>query len=329
MNNNKEPKHEQKATSYAAIVVGIVIAIVVGGLLLRFVGVGTQDKTFTLGIVNEVAVLSPVVEGFKEGMTDLGYIEGEDIVYIYNGPVPDPQAVDGEIESMLAQDVDLILTVGNLPALRAKQAVEGTDMPVVFGAVTDPVGEGMVESISRPNGNLTGTQVGLEIPKALEWLVTITPGASKVYVPYNPDDEVSLAILAGLEKAPSQLGIEFVLGEVHSVEEAVAAIESLPEDVDAIFRIPAPTLDPRNDELSQAAIKRGLPMGSCLPLDEAVLLTLGADLFKVGKQTSRIAHQIRQGIEPAELPVETGEVFMIINLKTAKAIGLDIPDNSR
>jgi putative ABC transport system substrate-binding protein len=115
-----------------------------------------------------------------------------------------------------------------------------------------------------------------------------------------------------------------VLDEVHSVEEAVAAIESLPEDVDAIFRIPSPTLDPKNNELSQTAIKRGLPMGTGLPLGESVLLTLATNLFEMGKQAARLADQICQGTKPADLPVETGEIFMTINLKTAETIELDI-----
>jgi putative ABC transport system substrate-binding protein len=173
MQNDKGRTHKQKSTIYAVIAGGIVV-VVVGGLLLRFVvGGETQDKTFTVGIVNEVLVLSPVVEGFKAGMTDLGYTEGENIVYIYNGPTPASQAIDDEMESLLAQDVDLILSVGGLPTRRAKQAVEGTDMPVVFGLVSNPVGLGIVESIARPNGNLTGVQVGIETPKSLEMLVKI------------------------------------------------------------------------------------------------------------------------------------------------------------
>ena len=199
-------------------------------------------------------------------------------------------------------------------------------MPVVFGAVSKVVEKGIVESIHQPGGNLTGTQTSNQSPKALEWLLTITPEAKKVYVPYNPDDIASITILDELNKALPQLGIELLLDEVHSVEEAVAAIESLPEDVDAIFRIPSPTLDPRNAELSQAAIAQGLPMGAGLPLDEAVLLTLATDLFEAGKQTARLAHQIRQGSKPADLMVETTGIFLAINLKTAETIGLDIPD---
>lgn len=283
-------------------------------------------KTFTIGVINNVSIHNPAIDGFKTGMAELGNVEDENVIYIYNGIVEsDPATIDAEIENLLTQDIDLLFTLGIPATLAAKQAVAGTGVPVVFGAVVNPVGNGIVESIFHPGGNLTGTQVGTEIPKALEWLVTITPEARKVYVPYNPEDKVTVANLTGLDKVPSQLGIELVLGEVYSVEEAVAAIESLPEDINAIFRIPSPTLDPRNNELSQAAIKHGFPMGAGLPLDEAVLITFATDLFEIGTQTARLAHQILQGAKPADLPVETAEVFLTINLKTAKAIGLDIP----
>jgi len=309
----------------------VIVSLVIASLLLTACGTfQAAPKTPTIGVVIEVSIHTTTYEGFKAGMVELGYVEGENVTYIYNGVVAEPnaQTIDAEIENLLAQNVDMLLVVGNLAAARAKEAVAGTDTPVVFGAVTNPVGSGLVESISHPGGNLTGTQVGRELAKALEWLVKITPGgANKVYLPYNPDDEVSMMILAGLEEVPSQLGIELVPGEVHSVEEAVAAIKSLPEDVDAIYRIPSPTLDPKNNELSQAAIERGLPMGAGLPLDEAVLFTLAVDLSDVGKQTATLADKILKGANPADLPVETGEFYITINLKTAEAIGLDIPDS--
>jgi putative ABC transport system substrate-binding protein len=314
-------KHQQ--LKYLPI---LIVLSIIASLMLTACGGITQDKTFTIGVVAEVSVHTPAIEGFKAGMAELDYVEGENVAYIYNGVTgPKPEAIDAEIKNLLAQKVDLLFVLGST-AVQAKQAVEGTDIPVVFGALGEPVERGVVASIHRPGGNVTGVQVGMEIPKALEWLITITPNAKKIYVPYNPDDAVSVQYLADLGEVASQLEVEIVPGETYSVEEAVAGIESLPEDVDAIFRTPSPTLDPRNDELSQAAIKRGLPMGTGLPLDEAVLLTLASNMFETGKQTARLAHQIRQGGKPADLPVETAEFYLTINLKTAEAIGLDIPD---
>jgi len=311
-------------------IVLIILSLMITSLLLTACGTPTTTaaKSYTIGIVNYVSVLDPIIEGFKAGMTELGYVDGENVTYIYNGVVePTPEAVDAEIKNLMAQHVDLLFTVGNLTALRAKQAVEGTDMPVVFGSVFNPIDEGVVESIARPGGNVTGVQNPNAVAKTLEWLLKITPGLDKVYMPYNPDDAVSMTVLPGVEAASSRLGIELMSEKVRSVEETVAAIESLPEDVDAILRIPSPTLDARNNELSQAAIKRGLPMGAAVELDEAVLLTVAGDFFGIGKQAARLAHQVLQGTKPADLPVETGNFISTINIKTADAIGLYIPDD--
>ncbi|MBN1310946.1 MAG: ABC transporter substrate-binding protein [Anaerolineae bacterium] len=286
-------------------------------------------KTYTIGVVSYVSILEPVIEGFKTGMADLGYVEGENVIYIYNGVLgSELQVIDAEIESLLAQDVDLLFPVGNLAALQTKQAVAGTDMPVVFGAVSNPVEGGIVAGIAHPGGNLTGVQNGTETAAALEWLVRITPGADKVYLPYNPSDPVAMIGIAMLEGVPEQLGIELVLDEVGSTDEAVAAIESLPDDIDAIFALPSPTITggEDSDKLIRAAIGRRLPMGSSAP-SNAMLITLTADLFEVGKQTARMANQVLQGSKPADLPVETAEFYLTINLKRAEAIGLYIPDD--
>jgi putative ABC transport system substrate-binding protein len=318
MNRNQQLK-------YSTI---LIIIFIITGLLLTACGGGAQaQETYTIGVVAESPAVAPILEAFKASIAELGYVEGKDVTYIYNGPLgSNVEAIDGEIKNLLAQKVDLLLVISVLPAQQAKQAVAGTNIPIVFAPATEVVENGLVESISHPGGNLTGIQAGNEIPKALEWLVKITPNAKKIYVPYNPADEVSVGLLVIVDEFASQLKIELVPGPVNSTEEAVAAIESLPADINAIFRIPSPTLDQKNIELSQAAIKRGLPMGGFVRLDEEMLLTLAIDSAETGKQAARLVHQIRQGVKPADLPVEMAEVFLAINLKTARVIGLDIPN---
>jgi len=297
--------------------------------LLHVHGTGNaSSREFTIGIVCSVKNHLVTVDGFKLGMTELGYVEGKDVGYIYNGLINgDERSLDDEIRRLLSLDIDLLVTIANEPAIEAKKITEGTGTPVLAVACMKVIEAGLVKSLRHPGGNITGVQVAETNAKALEWLVTITPDPGRIYLPYNPDEKVSKMTFMELERSASHLGIELILDEVRTVEEAVAAIEGLPKDVDAVFRIPSQTLSPRNIELSRAAIKRGIPIGASLPQDELILITFASDRFETGRQAARLAHQIRMGVKPSELPMETAEAFLTINLSTAEKIGLNIPDN--
>lgn len=287
----------------------------------------TSSEPFKIGILSYVSIHAPVIEGFKEGMAESGYREGRDIEYIYNGILQnDNRIIDAEIRNLLSQDIDLLLTVGNQVSLQAKKAVEGTDMPVLFSAYSEVIETGLTKGITHPGVNMTGIITVDVTSKVLEILKVIVPGLKKIYLPYNPEDEVSVVNLSHLDKTVFDMGIDVISQKVHSVEETIAAIENLPKDVDAVLRIPSPTLDPRNIELSRAAIRRGIPMAARLPLDKEVLITIASDYNELGKQTARLADQIHKGTKPADLPIEAAEFYLTVNLKTAEKIGVQIPD---
>jgi putative tryptophan/tyrosine transport system substrate-binding protein len=307
---------------------GIIWAIVISLLFVTLTGCKTREKIFTIGVVSNVTLDMSIWRGFNVGMAELGYIEGKNIKYIIKKvPENNIQNIDTAFKELLNQKIDLILTLGHEIDLRAKELVKGTDMPVLFGSGPWSVESGLVDSISHPGGNLTGVQ-GLDCnPKALEFLKAIVPDVKKIYLPYNPDDIVSIGYLPALNKAASQLGVELIFHKIHSIEEVVTAIESLTEDVDAIFMIPSPTLNNKNSELSRAAIKRGIPMGAGLLLDNDVLITYSNDFFDDGKKMARLAQEIINGKKPVDLPIETAEIKLTINLKTAEKIGIHIPDD--
>jgi putative ABC transport system substrate-binding protein len=216
--------------------------------------------------------------------------------------------------------------LGTLPALRAKQAVEGMDIPVIFAPAVDPVEQGLVESIRHPGGNVTGIQAGNTFPKALEWFYKVVPQATKIHIFYNPEDAVSISSIAQLPETAQALGFELSLHEMHAREEVVAAIEALPKD-EAIFFIPTPSLEPTGD-LIQLALKHGIVAGSSTSphLEAGALVTYGTDIVSVGKQAARLVDQVFQGTAAGDLPVETSEASLSINLKTAEALSLNIPD---
>jgi putative tryptophan/tyrosine transport system substrate-binding protein len=304
----------------------LVVCLSLTSLLLTACGGAPPAKTYTIGVVNYYSVLEPMLGGFKAQMAALGYVEGENITYIYHGILgSDPAVLGGEIKSLVAQKVNLLLAMGTPAALAAQKAMAGTHIPVVFTLVINPVKEGIVESLTRPGGNITGVQVINASPKAMEWLLKLVPSTKTVYVPYHPEDRVAVMTIKPLPEAAARLGVELVLNEVHSPEEVMAAIETLPKNA-AILFIPTPGLTSRMSAISQFAIERGIPAGGYTLPAEDVLFTYGPNGTDQGKQVARLVDQILKGAKPADLPVQTAELFLRINLKTATAIGLDIPD---
>jgi putative ABC transport system substrate-binding protein len=257
----------------------------------------------------------------------LGYLEGKNITYIYHGSMqPDPQVIAREVQSLRDQKVDVFLTLGTLPTLAAKQATANTDIPVVFAPVINPVEEGVVSSLTRPSGHVTGVQNGDALPKAMEWLHKIVPQATQVHVIYHPQDSVARTATQSLSAIASALGVELVVNVAHNHEEAQSVIATLPNEA-AIFLVPTPSLSPLS-VLIEAAINRGIAVGADNPVNFKAggLFVYTADYAAMGQQAARLTDQIFKGTQPADLPVETAEYFLRINLQTAKAINLDIPD---
>jgi putative ABC transport system substrate-binding protein len=302
----------------------LVICLSLTSLLLTACGGTTPPKTSTIGVVNYYAALEPVLAGFKDQMAALGYVEGNNVTYIYHGLLEnDPEVIGGEVKRLLDQKVDLLLTMGTPPTLAAKRA--GTNIPMVFASVMNPVKEGIAESVSHPGGNMTGVQVIDGAPKAMEWLLTLVPRTKTIYVPYHPDDRVAVVIVRSLPDAAARLGVALALDKVYTPEAGMAAMATLPKDA-AILFIPTPSLAPHMSAMRKFIIERGIPAGAYSFPVEDVLFTYGTNQADQGKQAARLVDQILKGKKPGDLLVETAEYFLRINLKTATAIGLDIPD---
>ncbi|MFC1975999.1 ABC transporter substrate-binding protein [Chloroflexota bacterium] len=316
-------KHKQQL-KYLPIFIGLFI---ITGLLLAACGGG--QKTYTIGVINIVPVLDSTLVGFKEGMTELGYIEGENITYVYEGATVDMGKLDSVAQGLVAADVDLILSITTPATQAAQRATATTDIPVVFVPVTDPIGAGLVDSLKQPGGNITGVTFGIQEARRLEWLVQIVPTIEQIYIPYNPEDQSPVLALETLSEAAMKLGVELITHEVRNLEEVMVAIENIPEEADAIFLLPDSLVATRASDLVEAATELQLPTSGAnaeVVKAHGVLISYAMGQISSGKQAARLADQIFQGIKPADLPVETAEFYLAINLKTAEAIGLDISD---
>lgn len=304
----------------------ILIWVVALSLLLAACGGTGQPKSYTIGVAIETKGLVDLFTNFKAAMTDLGYVEGKNITYINHDELgTDLQKNEAEIKSLIDQKIDLLLTMGTAPAKAAKKLVEGTDLPMVFVPVVNPVEEGIVASISHPGGNVTGVQSLNIAPKALEWLLKVAPGTKQIYVPYSAADQVALTSIKPLPDVAAQLGITLKLDAVTSSAAEMAAIKALPKD-SAIFFLISPSLNASLGDMKKLAIELGIPTGSRSSDTTDVVVSYTTDTIAQAKQAAVMADKILKGAKPADLPVETPEFFLIINLKTAKAIGLNTPD---
>ncbi|HET9914371.1 MAG TPA: ABC transporter substrate-binding protein [Anaerolineales bacterium] len=306
-----------------------VILLVIIGLPLTGCGGAPKTKTYAIGVLNPSLNQEDTVKGFKEGMTELGYVEGKNIAYIYDGPVNVDQ-LDVVAQSLVKAKVNLILAITTSATKAAQKATADTDIAVVFIPVTDPVGAGVVTSLTKPGGNTTGVTTAIQEGKRLEWLLQVAPGIKQIYIPYNPRDPSPVLALKTVSETAAKLDVELITREVLTTDEAMTAFKNIPREADAIFFLPDSVVNARGADSYKLAIELGLPTSgpNVATVNDGALTAYGVDLtIAARQQAARLASQILQGTKPADLPVETTRLFAAINLKTAQAIGLDIPDD--
>ena len=300
----------------------LIMALIVLASLLVACG-QSEPETITVGIINRVPPLDPVVEGFKAKMAEQGYVEGENITYIYEGAITDQAQLAPYTQKLVDADVDLIFGITTQAATAAQQAT--SDIPIIFAPVNNPVEAGLVKDLTQPGGNVTGITNAGGDPRRLQWLLEIDPTIKRVFIPYNSNDVAPSTAFASLGKPAAALGIELVPAEVHSAEENVQAIANIPDDVDAIFLLPDDVIITHIKEWVDAANQKQLPISTPNTFPGS-LMSFTFDSFTMGQQAARLADQVLKGANAGDLPVENAEFFLTINLGTAEAIGLEIPD---
>ena len=298
-------------------------------LLVGLIGIAgfAEVATYVVGIVCPSAAMEPAVAGFENALNELvKHVEGTTVTYLYSGPVSD---VAAEVARLLSSpNLGSLLTIGTPATQAAQRATQGTGIPVVFTAVQDPVASGVVASMTQPGGNITGVRAGGSSGKALQWLLEIAPGTKRLYVPNWPSDSASVLGLADLASAAGALGVEIVARDVSSTEELLAALADMPSDVDSVFLNSSGSLNAQVNAYVQAALSRKIPLASQSPLTgSGVLLTYGHDYQRDGEQAARLMHLVFHDALPGEIPVETADFFLGINLQTATAIGLVVSDD--
>jgi len=267
---------------------------------------------------------------FQQGMRELGYVEGRNLVL-------EPRFAEGKLERlpMLAQELvrlrpDVIF-VSTTPGSLAAKAATPT-IPIVFVAVADPVGAGLVANVARPNGNVTGiTHIVAELTgKRLELLKEIAPSASRIAVLVNPDDPNATVQIKNAEAAARTLGVQLqpVL-TVRGASDLERAFEAISRSgAGAALRMVDPTGAPLRARTVELAVRHRLPVMFAFREDVEAggLVAYGASLPAQYHQAATFVHKILRGARPGGLPIEQATKFeLVVNQKTAKKLGLTIP----
>lgn len=312
----------------------ILISTIAVSLLLTACNSEPETQTYRVGILSGVDNFNNVADGFKAQMTELGYVEGENISYDFQAASSDPEKMAQIAEKFVADEVDLILAITTGAGKAAQAATEGTDIPVILTITTDMVADGFAESMSHPGGNFTG--VANPNPtffgKRLTYLPQMAPDVERLWLFYDPDYPTANAVPAIVKDAASSLGYEVLETHVKSVEDVSTILEKFATMDDPGFDAVYISPDPINDISLQTVIdfsnQRGIPVisNASVGVSEGALYSYFIDNLQVGQAAAELANKIFEGTKPGDLPVETGELFLTVNLKTAEDLGLDIPD---
>jgi putative ABC transport system substrate-binding protein len=305
--------------------------LVAGANLLGRDVLAQSTRLVKIGALTESWGPTPAIVGLRDGLQGLGYREDKDFVVGVRFTEGKAAELPAAARDLIRHQVDVIVTTESGTAAKAAQT-ETNQIPIVFIGSGDPVGLGLVQSFARPGGNITGVaDLDIElVPKRMEIFRELIPGLKRVLVPYDATNSDALAQLPVLREAARRLGLTLVERPVRGEEEARAAITGLRKgEAEGILSLRFLTSNIPGFIL-EIAPRGVIPTMFHVPffVERGGLASYSANTYELGKQAARLVEKILKGAKPADLPVEQPTKFeLVINMKTAKALGLTIPQS--
>jgi putative tryptophan/tyrosine transport system substrate-binding protein len=290
-----------------------------------------QAKVYRVGVIYQGGPYKAVVDGLRDGLRQLGYEEGKQILLEIRDTKSDLKLVEEVAKTFERERVNLIYAVTTSVATPVKNVT--SKIPIVFVVGSDPVASGLVQSFGKPGGRLTGVQYSVTdlTGKRLEILKEMLPKLSRVVIIYNPNNRMSLEAAALAREAARHFGVQLVERHATSVEELRQRVGALKvKEADAYFYISDAMVT------SQAQLVIDMAMSKKLPtmFSEQSLVAMGGlasyvqNFHETGRLSAKYVQKIMTGAPPGDLRVEIVDKFeLVINLKTAKQIGVTIPPN--
>ena len=307
----------------------VVLAACVALALLAAVEAQQPEKVRRIGFLSAALPGPEVDDAFRQGLREHGYVEGQNVRIEWRFAEGSYDRLAGFAAELVGMKVDVVVTLSTEAALAAKKAT--TAIPIVFTQVSDPVASGVVSNLARPGGNLSGFSIlAVELTgKRLELLKEAIPSLKSVTILARRGSPVNAVAVKEAQIAAARLGLEARLLEVRDAEELEPAFTTMArERASGIVLVPSSFLVTHGSQIVELATKRRLPMlvwTDTLALRRA-LMSYGPSTTDILRRAGGHVAKILNGAKPGDLPVEQPTKFdLIINLKTAKALGLTIP----
>ncbi len=317
------------------IVAGMMIAV----MALATVGCGNKaedagkgDAEYTIGVAQfaEHGSLDNCREGFLEGLKEEGIVEGENLEVLYDNAQTDTGTASTIADNYVSKKVDLICAIATPCAMSAYNAAMNTDIPVVYTAISDPVGAQLADKDGNSVGNITGTSDALPVKEQLEMIRNVLPDAQKIGIIYTTSEANSVSTIEEYKKLAKDYGFEIVETGINTVADVDMAAADMVTKVDCITNLTDNTVVSALQTVLEHANKAKIPVfGSEVEQVKAgCVAAIGIDYFELGKQTGKMAAKILKGeAKASEMPYEViAEPSAYFNSEAAAKISLDVAD---
>lgn len=294
-----------------------------------------KPKVFRVGVLSGLSFVANITDGFKAKMTELGYVEGENIIYDVQETDFDMEAYKSILKKFVDDKVDMIVVFPTEATMEAKTATQGTNIPVVFTFALIE-GMGIVDSVTAPGGNITGVRYpGPEIAvKRFEILHDLAPQAKRFWIPYQKGYPIVTPQLEVLRPVAEAAGVTLIEAPASDAKELQALLDNIakPDDagMDAILFIVEPLVTVPENYMVAAnyAYEHNLPFGGVyLPLDtNRSIFGLNVDTIAIGASAAPLADKVLKGTSAGTIPVVSAESFLQIDVKVAQAFGISVPE---
>lgn len=270
--------------------------------------------------------LDTIRDSFSDEMEQLGYTEGE-IELEYYDAGNDTSTLDSILSTASGDGSDVIVAIATPTAQSAARYAE--EIPIVFAAVSDPIGAGLTSSLEEPDKNITGTMDDIQVDQILEAALEIDPDMLRLGVIYNASEANSVTNIEKAKTFCEENGIELQEVTVTSTNDVQQAVTTLAGSCDAIFSPNDNTVASAMSAAAQAAVEAGIPyyVGADSMVSDGGFLTVGIDYEELGRETARMVDQVLQGTDVADIPIVQfkTDLSIYVNASTMEALGRTLP----